>query len=349
MARPKKYPILLSNSDINRLEAVMENKKCSKTVRSRCRILLDLDENQGKALTHEQCAKANNISAATVTNIVRLYHKGGIERVVTLNRNENSNNGRYRPVRCDKEKAFQIACALLPDGQPGWVLNFIRQPARIELEIPQSNEKAFRYSLPKEKAEFAAGMEDILELYEKPYHPMHPVVCMGEKTVQLSADTGGGNKSYGVFIVTDPLGGKRHASIRENRTARDWAEEIKYITDVMYPNAEKILLVPDNTNTHVLASLYKSFAPEEAARIIKRLEIHYTPKGGSWLNIAEIELNIMTCASFPCKANSMEEFSRKLKAWECGSRENGACIQWHLIVGKARSELAMLYPIAQSI
>lgn len=349
MARPKKYPIILSDADIHRLETVIAKEDCSKTVRSRCRILLDLDENKGKALTHEQCAEVNCISAATVTNIVRLYHNGGVEKVVALNRNENSNNGRYRPARCAEEKALEIARGQLPSGQLRWVLRFMRQPARIELEIPQSDDNGFRYSLPKEKAELAAGMEDILGIYETPYHPMRPVVCMGEKTIPLSDETSGPGYGCGAFMVMEPLGSKRHARIRENRTACDWAEEIKYITDVMYPDAEKIILVPDNTNTHAPASLYKRFPPEEAARILKRLEIHYTPKGGSWLNIAEIELNVMTHEFSLCKVNSMEKVQRELKAWECGEGKTAACVEWHLSVCEARSELAMLYPDVLSI
>ncbi len=154
-------------------------------------------------------------------------------------------------------------------------------------------------------------MEDILDIYELPYNPMHPVVCMDEKPYQLLGETREPlpvrpcndrkvdseytrNGTCSIFAFIEPLAGKHHVSVREHRTAVDWAEEIKYPADIMYPDAEKIVLVMDNLNTHKPASLYKKYPAAEARRIIKRLEIHYTPKHGSWLDIAEIELNVMT-------------------------------------------------------
>ena len=155
-------------------------------------------------------------------------------------------------------------------------------------------------------------MEDILDVYERPYDPRNPVVCMDEKPYQLlgevreplpmrsSGDTQKIDSEYtcngtvSIFVFVEPLGGVRHVSVREHRTAIDWAEEIKYLVDVSYPDSEKIVLVMDNLNTHALASLYKAFPASEARRIARKLEIHYTPKHGSWLDIAEIELNVMT-------------------------------------------------------
>lgn len=154
-------------------------------------------------------------------------------------------------------------------------------------------------------------MEDVLDVYELAYDPMHPVVCMDEKPYQLLGETreplpmrpGDDRKvdseyirngTCSIFAFIEPLAGKHHVSVREHRTAVDWAEEIKYLVDVMYPEVEKTILVMDNLNTHKPASLYKKYPAAEARRLIKRLEIHYTPKHGSWLDIAEIELNVMT-------------------------------------------------------
>lgn len=344
MSRPKKYPIILSDADILRLKTVIANKDCSKTVRSRCRILLDLDENKGKDLTHEQCAKVNGISAATVTNVVRLFHNEGIESVITLNRNENSNNGRYRSVRCTEEKAFQIACGFSPAGRPGWMLRFIGAPARIELETIQPSYTTYWRIPSRQNTEFIADMEDVLAAYSMPYNPKYPVVCMGEEIYRLSDEEGKPKDNCCVFVFTEPLIGKRHISVRAHRTAYDWAEEIKYITDVMYPDAEKIILVLDNTNTHAAASLYKSYAPEEAAGIVKRLEIHHTPKGGSWLNVAEIELYAMIRACLSRRINSIEKVSKELKGWEFEYSKKEARVQWKLNVCSARSRMAALYP-----
>lgn len=154
-------------------------------------------------------------------------------------------------------------------------------------------------------------MADILDIYEMPYNPEVPVVCMDEKPYQLlgetreplpmrPGDTQKTDSEYvrkglcSIFVFVEPLGGVRHVSVREHRTAVDWAEEIRYLVDVSYPDRDKIILVMDNLNTHALSSLYKTFPAPEARRIAKKLEIHYTPKHGSWLDIAEIELNVMT-------------------------------------------------------
>lgn len=154
-------------------------------------------------------------------------------------------------------------------------------------------------------------MEDVLDVYELPHDPFRPVVCMDEKPYQLLGEARESwamrpgddkkadaeyirNGTCSIFAFIEPPGGRHHVSVREHRTAVDWAEEIKYLMDEMYPDAEKIILVMDNLNTHKPASLYKKYPPEEARRIMKKLEIHYTPKHDSWLDIAEIELNVMT-------------------------------------------------------
>lgn len=176
-------------------------------------------------------------------------------------------------------------------------------------------------------------MEDVLDVYEMPYNPAIPVVCMDEKPYQLLGEVRDSwamrpgddkkvdseytrNGTCSIFAFIEPLGGMHHVSVREHRTAKDWAEEIKYLSDVMYPNAEKIILVMDNLNTHAPSSLYKAFTPEEARRIIKRLEIHYTPKHGSWLDIAEIELNVMTRQCLSRRISSIENLQRELSVWE---------------------------------
>ena len=204
-------------------------------------------------------------------------------------------------------------------------------------------------------------MEDILDVYEMPYDPSVPVVCMDEKPYQLLGEAReswamrpGDNKKVdseyvrngtcSIFAFIEPLGGKHHVSIREHRTAVDWAEEIKYLVDEMYPDAEKIILAMDNLNTHKPSSLYKKFKPEEARRIIKKLEIHYTPKHGSWLDIAEIELNVMTRQCLNRRIDSIEKLTSELAAWEKERNENHAKVNWHFRTKDARVKLISLYP-----
>ena len=215
--------------------------------------------------------------------------------------------------------------------------------------------------MPKENAEFIACMEDVLDVYECPYDETHPVVCIDEKPYQLLGEAreplpmrpGDDQKTdseyvregtCSIFVFTEPLGGTRHVSVREHRKATDWAEEIKYLSDVMYPKAEKIILVMDNLNTHKPASLYKTYPPEEVRRIIKCLEIHYTPKHGSWLDITEIELNVMTRQCLTRQINNLDILRQELSTWEMERNNSVSKILWPLKTTDARVKLISLYP-----
>lgn len=204
-------------------------------------------------------------------------------------------------------------------------------------------------------------MEDILDVYELPYNPSVPVVCMDEKPYQLLGEVReswamrpGDNKKVdseyvrngtcSIFAFIEPLGGRHHVSVREHRTASDWAEEIKYMVDNMYPDAEKIILVMDNLNTHKASSLYKKYPPEEARRILRKLEIHYTPKHGSWLDIAEIELNVMTRQCLSRRIESISKLKSELDTWENERNNNSAKVNWQFTTKEARVKLISLYP-----
>ena len=204
-------------------------------------------------------------------------------------------------------------------------------------------------------------MEDVLDVYELPYDEKYPVVCMDEKPYQLLWESrehlpmipGSDRKTdseyvrngtVSIFAFVQPLGGVHHVSVREHRTAVDWAEEIKYLVDVMYPDAKKIILVMDNLNTHKPSSLYKRYSPEEARRIIKKLEIHYTPKHGSWLDVAEIELNVMTRQCLNRRISDIEQLRRELSAWEIERNILAAKVNWHFRTNDARKKLSSLYP-----
>lgn len=214
---------------------------------------------------------------------------------------------------------------------------------------------------PKENEDFIAHMEDILDVYEKPYDPEIPVICMDEKPYQMlddpleplpvrPGDIKKTDSEYirkgtcSIFILVEPLSGWRYASVREQRTAEDWAAEIKYLLTECYLDHEKVILVMDNLNTHVLASLYKCFPASEARSYAKRLEIHYTPKHGSWLNIAEIELNAMTRQCLARRLMNLETVRREVSAWENMRNEDACKVIWHFTAEDARNKLASLYP-----
>ena len=195
---------------------------------------------------------------------------------------------------------------------------------------------------------------------------MYPVVCMDEKPYQLLDDVrqplpvrpGDNQKTdseykrngtCSIFAFVEPLGGRHHVSVHEHRTAIDWAVGIKYLSDEMFPDAKKIILVMDNLNTHKAASLYKAFPSSEARRIIKRLEIHYTPKHGSWLDMAEIELNVMTRQCLSRRISTLDKLKCELSAWEMERNRDTAKIQWHFQTGDAREKLISLYPTLSSV
>ena len=204
-------------------------------------------------------------------------------------------------------------------------------------------------------------MEDVLDIYELPFDRDYPVVCMDEKPYQLLGDARSPlpmrkgddltidseyirNGTCSIFAFIEPLGGKHHVSVHEHRTAIEWAKEIKYLSDTMYPDAKKIVLVMDNLNTHKISSLYKAFHPAEARRITKRLEIHYTPKHGSWLNIAEIELNIMTRQCLQQRIDDIALLHSELIAWEKERNAEKKTVNWQFQTPDARIKLKSLYP-----
>ena len=199
-------------------------------------------------------------------------------------------------------------------------------------------------------------MENVLDVYELPYDSLRPAVCMDEKPYQLWDDVRetlpvrpGNNQKIdskykrngtsSIFAFVEPLGGKHHVSVHEHRTAIDWAHEIKYLSDEMFPEAEKIILAMDNLNTHKAASLYKAFPPAEARRFLKRLEIHCTPKHGSWLDMAEIELNVMTRQRLSRRIATIDKLKSELSAWETKCNQNTAKIQWHFQPRDTREKL----------
>lgn len=218
---------------------------------------------------------------------------------------------------------------------------------------------------PDHNAGFVANMEDILDVYRLPYDPKVPNVCMDEQPVQLISETRRvipaepgkperedyeyeRNGTAEIFMFTEPLSGRRHVSVRERRTAKDWAYEVRDLLEIRYPEADRIRLVCDNLNTHKTASFYEVFPPEEARRLINRLEIHYTPKHGSWLNIAEIELSVLTRQCLDRRIPDTETLRREIKAWEQGRNEQQKGVNWQFKTEDARIKLRRLYPQIQT-
>jgi transposase len=205
-------------------------------------------------------------------------------------------------------------------------------------------------------------MEDVLEVYTRPYDPSRPQVCLDEKSKQLvrevreplAAKPGRAaarhdyeyerNGTANLFIVCEPLAGWRHISVTQRRTKLDWAHCIKELVDLHYPHAEKVVLVMDNLNTHTPAALYEAFAPTEARRIAQKLEIHYTPKHGSWLNMAEIELSVLARQCLEQRIPDPETLTGEVGAWEGERNTAESRIDWRFTSDEARIKLKHLYP-----
>lgn len=205
-------------------------------------------------------------------------------------------------------------------------------------------------------------MEDVLEVYSRPYDENRPVICMDEKPFQLLDDRiepiplskDNHTEKYdceyvrkgscSIFMFTEPLGQWREAHALPRRTSEDWAHQMKWLIDEAYPNAEKIVLVMDNLNTHTPASFYKAFSPEEAFRLTQRLEIHYTPKHGSWLDIAEIELSALTIQSLLGeRIPSVDSLNHVLASWSLRRNSSQKGVSWQFTTSDARIKLKHLY------
>jgi hypothetical protein len=210
-----------------------------------------------------------------------------------------------------------------------------------------------------------ARMEDVLEVYHRPYDENKPLVCIDEVPKQLVSEVRlplpvrpGAPARYdyeykregvaNLFMISEPLLGWRSVQVTERRTAKDFAAVVRWLVEEVHPEAEKVVLVLDNLNTHKIASLYEAFPPDQARRIAERLEIHYTPKHGSWLNMAEIELSVLAGQCLNRRIETREELERAVAAWQEERNERQVGVDWQFKTADARIKLRRLYPVVQT-
>jgi hypothetical protein len=204
-------------------------------------------------------------------------------------------------------------------------------------------------------------MEEVLDLYEAEHSEEEPLICMDEAAKQLLRDERQTlalrpgkplredyhyerRGTQAIFMFFDPNRGWRRVCTRDSRTRVDWAEEVRTLLDDDYPHAKRVKLVCDNLNTHSIASLYEAFPAEEARRLARRLEIHYTPRNGSWLNVAEIELSVLAKQCLDRRIGSSEELANELRAWSDERNSDASKVQWKFTTPDARRALHRLYP-----
>jgi transposase len=372
----KKYIVRLTQEQRQDLHHLIATGEEAARKLMHARILLKADEGeQGPGWTDEQISEALEVSTSTLVRVRRAYAEQGLQ--AALNRRSLS---RSRPRRLDGEHEahlLALACSAPPDGREHWSLRLLADRL-VELEIvEQVSHETVRQVLrtnelkpwqkkqwcipPEANAEFVCAMEEILDVYKRPYEPSHPLVCMDEVNTQLLADVRlplpvepgqPERQDYeyeregvcNIFVAYEPLAGKRLAQVRVQRTKRDWAEFMREVLDEHYPTAEKVVLVMDNLNTHSPASFYEVFPPAEAHRLARKLEIHYTPKHGSWLNMAEIELSVLSRQCLSRRLGSFEEARRQVEAWQHHRNHDLAKVNWRFTTEDARIKLKRLYP-----
>ena len=319
---------------------------------------------------------AVGVSRATFYNILKDYQERGFDCLYRKKRNT-------PPVEAKitgevEAHLIALACHTHPEGYCKWTLRLLSE-RMVQMQYIDSISHTSvgnvmkknslkphlveEWCIPKEQsADFAACMEDVLEVYSRPYDKAYPVLCMDEKPLQLLAEARRGhrkkngayiqdseyvrNGTCSIFLFTEPLSGFRYATALERRTKIDWAKQMKYVADTFYPDAEKIILVCDNLNTHDKSSFYEAFPPPEALRLAKRFEFHYTPKHGSWLDIAEIELAAL---SKQClgkrRIDNLETLNSEIAKWQQDRNERQKSVDWQFTAENARIKLKQLYPI----
>lgn len=218
---------------------------------------------------------------------------------------------------------------------------------------------------PEHDGEYVARMEDVLDVYQRQYDRTAPVVCMDEKSVQLLKETRQSipaapgrpqridyeyerNGTANIFMFCEPLAGWRQTRVTQRRTKADWACAIRDLIDGRYADAKVVVLVMDNLNTHSIGSLYEAFPPAEARRLAQRLEIHHTPKHGSWLNIAENELSALTRQCLSRRVGTIEHMTSEVAAWDQARNDQAVRVNWRFSIDQARIKLHRVYPQLQN-
>ncbi len=376
MSRDRHYRVHLTEKERKVIKHFRRKSSCV-TQRKRFDVILNADEGRyGCDLTYETIAAKTGVCSTTAIKVLRIFCKEGLEKAIVLERNPKSDVTRLKATGDVEAKIIAKACTNPPEGRVRWTIRMLADASEIVLETPLSRATIGRVLKrnalhphineywcipPEEDAEFVAAMEDVLNIYAQPYNPKQPLWCMDEKPYQLLGEarapiamrpgknkkvdseyTRPGTASIACFI--QPHTGRIIHDVRATRTSVDWAEWIKYIVDEVEPDAEKIILVMDNLNVHAKASLYKAFSPAEAWRIASRLEIHYTPKHGSWLDIAEIGIHVMSAECLDRRISTFESLKDELKAWNDDYDQNPTPISWQFTLDDARTKLRRLYP-----
>jgi transposase len=364
-----RYRVMLSAGERTQLEGLVSGGKGPVRRLKRAQILLAAD----RGATDETIARVVVVGTSTVYRTKQRFVEDGFEDALS----EEPRRGKERKLSSNEEALLvATACTTPPVGRARWTMDLLADAmVRLTKHESLSSETVRRrlaenklkpwqkkmWCIPKVDAEFVARMEDVLDLYAEPRDDELPVVCfdetprqlIGEARVPVAPKPGKParvdyeyvrNGTVNVFMFLDAHRRWRHAKVTDRRAADDFATCMRDLVDVHYPNAKRIRVVLDNLSTHTAAALYETFSPEEARRILRKLEFHYTPKHASWLNMVEIEIGVMAgqCLDrrIPSKAILVDEVAH----WERARNAEGATIKWLFTVDRARGKLGRKYP-----
>jgi transposase len=373
MPRKKVYEVELSQAERDHLKNLVSTGTQKARKLTRARILLKADE----GWSDEAISQALDVGIATVGRVRQRYVKEGLDRAI----NDKPRTRQYERKIDGKTEAHLVAlaCTEPPEGYARWSLRLLAEELVKLEQVPLTSvsHETVRQGLkkndlkpwlrkqwvipPQANAEFVCAMEDVLDLYHQPYDPSRPVVCFDESNKQLIAETRiplpmqpGQVQRYdyeydrqgccNLFMFFEPLAAWRHVEVTDQRTMIDYAHCMKYLVDERYPDAKVIRVVQDNLNTHKPAALYEAFPPQEARRILQRLEFHYTPKHGSWLNMAEIELHVLNSQCLDRRIPDKVTLIKVTTAWDVDRTQRAASVNWQFTTQDARIKLHRLYP-----
>ncbi|MGZ3611137.1 MAG: IS630 family transposase [Ktedonobacteraceae bacterium] len=362
-------PMHRSCDERTHVQVFVRRGKATARTLTRARVLLKSDE----GWTDAEIAEALDISEQTIRTIRQRWRAGGIEAVLTDKRQE-----RRRQALNDEQAAhlMAVACSPVPDGHDHWTVRMLAgkavelgyvhslSPETVRQLLKKTLLKPWQYEqwcIPNIDADFVAAMEEVLELYAQPYAPAAPLVCFDEKPLVVHGEVReplplkpGHPQRYdyeyerlgtaNLFVFVEPLAGRRSVEMTEQRTKLDFAQTIRWLVDEVYPDARVIRLVMDNLNTHTAASLYEAFEPAEARRIWQRWEVHYTPKHGSWLNMAEIEISIFERGCLSKRVKNFDHLWQHIETLAAERNTARAQIHWRFTCADARAQMHDLDP-----
>ncbi|HYQ90496.1 MAG TPA: IS630 family transposase [Candidatus Competibacteraceae bacterium] len=371
-----KYIVRLTADERTELDNLIRTGKRAAPGILHARILLKADVGAGgSGWDDERIVGAVACGASTVYRVRQAFVEAGLAAALFRKK---PTGRQYRKLDGAQEAhLIALACSTPPDGRRRWTLRLLADRL-VELAVVDSiSPECVRMTLkknalkpwlrqqwvipPAANADFVCAMEDVLELYTRPYDPTPPVGCLDETSKQLVAETRtplsaepgqpervdyeyerGGTAN--LFLTCEPLTGRCHVTLTQQRTAIDFAKEGRELLEVRYPQAERVILVMDNLNTHKPAALYQAFEPAVARSLVERLEIHHTPKHGSWLNMAEIDLSILSRQCLDRRIPDVDTLTHQVAAWEQARNANARPVNWHFTTPDARLKLKRLYP-----